>query len=260
MTLDGWNILPCFSFCRFNPSHHFCLRRVVDTVQQGTKEGLMTYPGNKGNVNGSTFILLGKELLPHSTTSFKEGCNAASTKQVDKVLEPTPYLILEKHENLCQHSHHGGGPNSRIKSKGGKHDSMGICLRYNKVIDIEHFRELLHGKILLHGSVRKVCRRFGTFKAFGTVGVFDNELVGFKDTRQRGRSNGCTPNEYVRCCEVVEQPWWVRGVIGSDSNVEDASSAIKGLLKSKVTHVCPENLTKVLCVVRQHVLRTLLES
>ena len=57
---------------------------------------------------------------------------------------------------------------------------MWIGLTDDKVIDVEHLGELLHGQVLFHTTITE----FGplsTFIPHRTIGILDHEPIGFKD-------------------------------------------------------------------------------
>ena len=214
----------------------------------------MTNPWDQRDVHRSSLILLSEELGAHTTLRLEQGRDAASSDTLHKMQQPRAHLILQEVKNRSYQTSQRIRPDTQLLVVGGKHHSVWIRLTDDEVVDIEHLRELLHRQVLFHGSIREVLTGMTTLVALPTIRFLDNESIGLEDTRQRTAGDCRRPNHNVRCSEVVEESRGITVVVRSHHNVENATRAIKGFLKGKVSDVRSHTLAKVLRIVLEDIL------
>ena len=144
---------------------------------------------------------------------------------------------------------------------------MGVGLRDEEVVDVEHLAEGLHRQVLLERAVAPAAaaRRarggppsavspsssFGGVRHQRPLGVPAEQVLRQEQQRERRRARDGGPDDDVRRREVVQDARRLVGVCGRDGDVEDAAAVLEGLEEGGVAQQPAQPLGEHLAVLER---------
>jgi len=102
----------------------------------------MIDPWVDGDVAIASLVLLGQQLREETPAELPERSEPPTSSKLDDIPDPRLDLVLQEGQYTAHEAEDGVAPNVRVPREGRKHVSVGVHLRDDEMVHVEHFSEL----------------------------------------------------------------------------------------------------------------------